>query len=209
MPAQYFRAAFRSTAGGTGTLIVNVLHYELDSLTSGVSFADVAADVAGHLQAPYLALLSSDNTLNDITCTVEDYVGAVPAQGLHTVNLPGTRTPGDHHCSTALCGIARWVTATPKRYARGHMFCPPVENSTDLGINNGFNTAGGAYWAAMNAFATAYSQAFTVGNSTYSPIIFSRTRGKPAANLVPYVFPIVAVQVPNVQHFLRSRLSSP
>jgi len=206
MPAQYFRAAFRAHQATTGALIVNVLHYELDSLTSGVSFQDVATDVSQHLGTEWRNILSTHEIFDDVTCTVEDYSGAVPAQGIVPWNFAGSRVVADQNLSLAICALGSWRTQTPKRYARGHTFFPPSVTSQGLDTLGLFNTSS-PYYVACQAFADKYAAQFTVGNSTYTPIVFSRTRAK--QNVTPFIFPVTAHSVLLPQHFLRSRLTSP
>jgi len=207
MPAQYVRAAIRSQHTSSGTEYVNVIHVEVDSFTSGPDYDQAAHEIWDRISGGYIEQLTTGMHCLDLTVTTEDYVGAVPAQGQHVVNLPGTRAITNEALSQGLCQLISWKTATPKRYARGHTFMPP-------GLDTFIASAGGQwdsskqYWFGCKAFADSYSVGWSGSSgNAYAPIVFSRTRVK--LNQTPYQFPITGYRMDPKQHFLRSRLTAP
>lgn len=206
MPAFYMRAAFRSTDVSTGALIINVLHYEVDALSSPVDPVGVAADVYAHLGPKYLPMMYNNEVLHDVTVTTETYPGSVPAQGVKSVEVAGTRSTADQKLPPALCALLSWKTSTPKRYARGHMFCPPATSSASM-TTAGLIDSSGVYGTACSAFGTAYITGFTAGSTSYAPIIFSKSQVHKA--LTPFIFPIIGFQLKSNASWLRKRSSSP
>lgn len=206
MPAHYARAAFRSTSSSDGRLIVNVLHVEVDTLSDPVNWGTAAGDVSTWLTTLYRAMLPGGFTLHDLTLTAENYVGSDLGQGIASIELAGTFSPSDTKLNSALCAVLSFKTALAKRYARGHIFCPPPLSTTQLQAGGTWDPAG-TYLTAVNAFGAAYVAGHTAGSTSYAPIVYSRTRANQAVS--PYVFPIVSRTTKTTAHYLRSRLTIP
>lgn len=206
MPAHYLRAAFRGKNNLTGALVVNVIHVEADVLTSPPNYANIADDIATWLAAKWVLMLPVGYTLLDVTVTEETYPGSTPAQGISVRNSQGARTTPDTDLDVGLCQILQLKSATPKRYARGHIFAPPAISSSEA-------KAGGVwdplkpYASAVGGFGQQLTPGFSAGSTTYSPIIFSTTQVK--KGLTPFVFPVVAAVATPVMHMLHSRQTSP
>lgn len=206
MPAHYVRAAFRSAQVQTGNLVVNVVHLEVDTLTDPPDYQGIATDVNTWLGTAYNNVLSGQFRFTDITVTEETFPGAIPGQGVHTTGTLGARSAPDTDLSIALCCLVQLRTATPKKYARGHLFMPPAMSvgQTDSG---GQWSSIGTYFGACTAFANLLAAGHTGGSTSYTPVVFSRTRV--AQGATPFAFKVTAATAALPQHFLRSRLSSP
>src|SRR4029453_15132749 len=148
--------------------MVTVVHSEVDAFTSGPDYNTIANDIAAHLQSPYLACLASAITLQDVTVTAEDYPGSVPAQGIHSVQLAAPRAPGDFKLDPAICALIHLSTATPKRYARGHIFVPPAYTVTAVSGQAAWNTAD-PHWNGVTSLANAYPPPFAVADNSTPP----------------------------------------
>lgn len=202
MPAIYVRAAFKSHNSVRNQDIVNVLHFEADTLSSPADYTGLATDIANHFKTQYLAFLTSAATFQNVTVTNEDYPSAPVGQGVANVNAAGTRNPVDQKLDPNDCALLSWHTGVPKRYARGWMFCPPALDSSSLMATNLFDPAL-AYGQAVIAFSGLYTTGFTVGSTSYTPIIFSRSQVK--KGLSPYQFRVTGGTWDQKQHWLRKR----
>lgn len=206
MPAHYLRCAYRSTQVGSGNLVVNVFHVEADTLTDPPNYGNMATDINSWLGFEYQSVLSSNFILQDLTITEETYPGATPGQGVKTIGTVGLRSAADTNLSVATCALLALRTATPKKYARGHLFLPPAMSSASSASGGQFLTTG-PYMTAATTFATKLAAGSTAGSTSYAPIIFSRTRVR--EGLTPYFFKVTNAHVNTNQYFLRSRLTSP
>ena len=206
MPAYYVRCAFRSHNKAGGNLVVNVTHWEVDTLTSPIDMTGVATDLANHFLTTYTAVLSTFDHWDDVTCTIENYPGAPIGQGIHLVGVDGARASSDNFVSVGLCCLISRRSGTPRRWGRGRTFCPPAYtiNSTTTG---GTWAPSGAYFVACGVFASSLQTGFTQGSTSYVPIIYSRSRA--LTNQTPFISPVTQCIAQPQQHFLRSRLSSP
>lgn len=198
----YVRAAFRSVDTQTNQSIVNVISYEVAPLTSPPNYVGIAVDIRDHLLATYTGLFPAFCTLQDVTATEYDYPGSTPAQGVAGIGTSGSRSTPDTKLDPALCPLLSLRTATPKRYARGHLFLPPVFDTAELANGGKINT-GGTLGIAINNFIDALKDSFTVGSTDYAPIIFSRRRVQ--LNQTPFTFPVTSVTWDARQHWLRKR----
>lgn len=206
VPAYTCRAAFRSHETATGRLMVNVIHYEAAQLTSPADPTAWANDIYTHLGTTYRNMLTTNYLWDNITTNTVPEPGADPAEGIHLVNLAGTRSAGDTRLDQGLCALLSLKSNTPKKYARGRLFLPPVLDSAQLQAGAGFAGAG-TYWTAVQAFRVALEAGFTIGDTTYGPAVFSRTQLLRGAS--PYRFPVVTTVAALAPHYLRSRLTNP
>ena len=206
MPAHYARAAFEGSNPGTGILIANVFHIEVDALTSPVDWDSVATDVYTWLGTLWTNCMTTSDTLHRIVVTDEDYPGSSLGQGVHSVEQSGARTTTDMKVNSSVCALASWKTNTAKRYARGHTFMPPAWDSAAVQPTNQLVPTN-QYFISVGNFASAYQAGHSAGSTSYVPIVYSRTRVKRGET--PFTFPIVAHQVSTLQHVLRSRLTAP
>ena len=205
MPAYHARAAFEGHNNSTGLLITNVLHFEVDTLTSPPNWQSIAADISAWLAAPWRAMIATLDTLLQIVVTDENYPGSTHGQGVAQVNTVGTRTVADTNLSPAICEVLSFKTAVAKRYGRGHMFCPPAWSTATL--SGGFFATGNAYHTNNQAFAATLAAGHTAGSTSYVPEVFSRTLV--ARNQTPFAFPITSVGLTAQQHWLTSRATAP
>lgn len=206
MPAYNARVAFEAQNITTGLLITNVLHVEVDTLSSPPNWTSIAGDIYTWLGQLWLNGLATEDQFVQLVVTDENYPGSTFGQGVHVVGLPGTRAPTDGRLNRAICAVVSWKTATAKRYARGHTFMWPVQSSTECSANGQLNSTG-AYASALGAFASAYVAGHTAGSTSYTPIIYSRTRQ--ARGQTPFTFPVLALGVIWNQHWLSSRSAAP
>jgi hypothetical protein len=206
MPAYHARISLEGSNTATGALIVNVLHAEVDTLTSPPDWNSIATDVYNWLGQAWLNMLSELDTFHQVVVTDENYPGSTFGQGVHQVNAGGTRFPQNTSLDPAVCGLMQWKTNTAKRYARGHTFAPPIYDSTDL-TSFGSLTAGSAYYTAMVAFTSAYGPGHTAGSTSYIAEIFSRTQEK--KGVVPFSYRITGWNIATKVHYLRSRITAP
>lgn len=202
MPAIWVRAAFRAHDATRNQDIVNVFHFECDTLSSPADYAGLATDIAAHMGTPLTNILVNTSSLLDCTVTNETYPGAPVGQGVHTINAPGARVPNDTKLDPNMCALLSWHTATPKRYARGHTFCAPTIDSSDL-TGNGLMLTTTAYGQAVIALSTAYTTPFSAGSTSYTPVIFSRAQV--SRNATPFQFPVLRGSWDGKQHWLRKR----
>lgn len=206
MPAYHVRIALEAHNATSNALIINVLHAEVDTLTSPPNWASVATDVNTWLGTEWHNVLATDDTYDQVVVTDEKYPGSTFGQGVHTVGLIGARSLGDRTLSPAICGVGSWKTAVAKRYARGHSFFPPAYAGSSLTTGGSWNLSG-PYWAAMLAFGAKYIAGFTVGSTSYIPEVFSKhlvTLGQ-----TPFSNKITGWSLDGKSHWLRSRNTSP
>jgi hypothetical protein len=206
VPASYARVAFEAHNTASLALITNVVHLEVDTLSSPVNWASVANDIYTWLGTLWNNVLEAGDHFDQVVVTDENYAGSSFGQGVHNAGTAGARVANNHNVAPAACMVAGWRTATAKRYARGHIFFPPAYDASILGAGGTF-TAASAYVVACNAFATSYAAGHTSGSTSYVPIVFSRTRAK--LNTLPFTFPVTAYTLQLGQHWLRSRNTSP
>jgi hypothetical protein len=206
VPAYNARLAFRSTNNTTSALIVNTMHVECDVLSSPPNWDTIAADLWAWLGTGYLGILTTADKFHELTVSDENYPGSTFGQGVHTVELAGTRSPGDLHLSPGLCALTQLRTATAKRYARGHFFNPPAYGSVEATANGNW-ASGSNYIGACGNFAVTFGAGHTAGSTGYVPIVFSRHQV--ALGQSKFTFPVTSVNVSLVQRFLRSRTNSP
>jgi hypothetical protein len=200
------RVALRAKQNASGALIVNVFHLEVDTLTDPPNYTNVATDINAWIGTEWNAILTTAQTFIDVTVTEETYPASVPGQGIVTRNTIGARAQADDDLSPALCALAQLRTATPKKYARGHLFLPPAMNQGASAPAGTFNVSG-PYITAAVAFGLKLQNGTTVGSTSYKTIVFSKTRV--ARGQSPFTFPVTTVGIDVKQHFLRSRLTSP
>ena len=207
MPAYHARVAFNAVSNqNNGALIVNVLHMEVDTLTSPPDWTSIASDIYAWLGLLYNGVLSTFDSLTSIVVTDENYPGSTHGQGEHAAGTTGGRTLIDSKLNPAVCGLVQFDTATHKRYARGHMFAPPLYDSAGL-QNFGSLAIGSPYHIALQNFVDALKTGHTAGSTGYVPEIFSRHQVN--SGLTPFAFPITAMTVKPESHYLRSRTSAP
>jgi hypothetical protein len=204
MPEFHARVAFRSQLN-RGPICVNVMHFSAAQLTSPFDPTTTATDIDARLTTEYRAMLTTVDTLLDITVTDMGDDPGGPLQYVLVKNVAGTRPTGDGFLDAAECAMISLSTAVPKRYARGRLFCPPAFNSTALAAGGTFAPAN-AYWLACVAFAAKLHSSWTVGANTYTPGIWSQTRF--AGGFTPFFFATTGAIVKNQQHWLRSRAGS-
>lgn len=206
MPAYHARVSLEAHHNASGALIINVLHAEVDTLTSPPNWNSIATDVGAWLQTPWLNLLTQNCTFDQIVVTDENYPGTTSGQGVHVVGLGGNRTFADDALDRAQCGLLSFKTAVAKRYARGHMFLPPIFESGAIS-NEGTLTNASAYKTTATTFFQAIGAGHTSGSTSYTPEVFSRTRV--ARGETPFSFTMTGIFLDTHQHYLRSRLSAP
>lgn len=206
MPSYTCRASFKSHATTDGTLIVNVLHFTAAQLTSPADPQQWATDLAAHLTTLYRAVLSTGETFDNITTNTVAEPAVDPGEGVAVVNAAGTRAPTDTKLSNSIGVLHSLKTATPKRYARGHIFMPPVLSSTEVGSGWVWSGVGG-YLPATRAFTASCIAGWTAGDITYQLAVHSRTQL--ARGLTPFTFPVLAYYESSRPHVLRSRMTSP
>lgn len=206
MPAYHARISLEASNSTTNALIVNVLHAEVDTLTSPPDWQSIAADVDVWLGQSWLNLLSQTDTFHQITVTDENYPGSTFGQGVKPVELPGARFASDYKLDLAICALASWKTNTAKRYARGHTFLPPTYDSTDLTTYGHWANASN-YFNAVHTFMNVYQGGHTAGSTSYIPEIFSKTRER--QGFTPFSFRVTGSAMSPIAHYLRSRLTTP
>lgn len=206
MPAYHARIALEAHDAGTGALVVNVLHAEVDTLTSPPNWNSIAADVGTWLAQEWFNLLSQHKIFDQIVVTDENYPGSTHGQGVHTAGSSGARIVPDQELDAALCEVVSLKTAVAKRYARGHVFLPPAETVTALG-GIGLWSQTNAYWLAAQAFAAKFLAGFTAGSTSYTPEVFSRHLV--ATGVTPFTNKVTSAPLSAKQHWLRSRSTSP
>jgi hypothetical protein len=202
MPAYQFRAAFRSSDNNQLQDEVNVLHFEVAKLTSPFDAADAANEIDTRLGTEYRAMMVDFATWHDLTVTNVTPGEASPTVHVKTKEVAGTRAGSDGKLDAGLCAVISLNTGIAKRYARGRIFAPPAFVSSAVAEKGTWSTSN-AYWTALQAFATKMTSAWTAGDDTFVPIVFSTRRVAQAAT--PYSFQVTGARVSPDQHFLRSR----
>lgn len=206
MPAFHARIALEAHDNLTGALIVNVLHVEVDTLTSPPNWGSIAADVHTWLGTPWNNILTTNETFDQVVVTDENYPGSTHGQGVSTVATQGARTLNDNHIDPAMCLVVSWKTAVAKRYARGHNFLPPATDGSAI-TGGGIFLSTSPYYVACNGFTLTFAGGHTAGSTSYVPEVFSRHQVALAAT--PFTFPITARSLPVKQRWLRSRSTAP
>jgi len=206
MPAYNARVAFNAHNSSSGALITNVVHVEVDTLSSPPNWGSIAGDINTWLGTQWRNILTTHDVFDSIVVTDEDYPGSTLGQGVVSLAAVGTRTTSDTDLSPGLCAIGTFKSSVAKRYARGHVFFPPAYNSGEM-IAGGLWSFTSSYTIACAAWHDQYRAGHTSGSSGYVPIIYSRTRQKRGES--PFTFPIVAGIVRQGQFFLRSRTTAP
>lgn len=184
--------------------MVNGIHFEVAKLSSPFDPSDAADEVSTKLTTAYKAMLGTGDTLHDLTVT---QVGVAPAdvvQHVKTLEVAGTRTLVNNALEDAVCAVISLKTGTPKRFARGRLFAPPCLDSDKLN-NGGVFLISGSYLINVKAFAALLTAAWTAGDDTFAPIVWSELQYQRAATAV---FPISAYACDGRQHWLRSRMGS-
>jgi len=206
MPAYPVRVSFQSHNNATGALIVNVFNYEVDWLIDPIDYGKVAKDVHDQFAGPYVSLLSSLDTWDQVVARQWEVPGVAPGEGSFPVATLGARAVAQQDLAPACCALISLKTATPKRYARGHVFAPPAYTTAVTAPPSRWNPTG-PYFTKVVDVASAYQLGFSTGNAAYKPIVFSYTRLK--LKEPPYQFDVVSAAAKNEQHWLRKRLTTP
>lgn len=206
MPEYVARVAFRSHETSTGALVVNVLHFVAAQLSGPADPQDWAGDMLGHFGTLYRNMLTTGYVLDNVTTNTVEEEGVEPGEGIAISGGQGTRAAGDTKLDAGICALLSLKTATPKKYARGRIFLPPVVDAAQLQAGGGFS-GGGSYWTAVQAFRSSLDAGFSQGDTTYTPVVFSRTQL--SRGFTPYHFNVVLSVASLKPHYLRSRLTSP
>jgi hypothetical protein len=206
VPAFLVRAAFRSNHTTLGALCVNVIHVEVDAFTSPPDYTKIANDIDAWLGLAYRNTVPDKYTVQDLTVTGVELQQQVLGQAVKVYGTAGLHPAADQILSRGLCLVGSLKTATPKRYARGRIFMPPALQES-MAAEGGAWNPGGTYALQCGAFFTAALQPHANGNDTYSLAVFSRIRLL-AGDSKPY-YTVLGITTDHLQHYLRSRVSSP
>ena len=209
MPAYDIRATFRSSvpAGDFAkTLFVNVIHFQLAALSSVSNWSNIANEIMTAYGTEYRNVLTDSMTMHDITVTTEEAPGGTPSQGVHSVELAGTRSQADASLGPSQCILLSAKTNTPKRYARGHIFLPPGLNASSV-TSHGTWSSSNAYWTTATALKNKLASSQNVGDNTYTYEIYSKTQR--SKGFTPFAFPVTTILQDPTVHVLRRRLTAP
>lgn len=206
MPAYHARAAFEAEHVADGTLITNVFHFEVDTLSSPPNWDSIANDIGVWLGTLYTSILTTHERLVQIVVSDENYPGSTHGQGVSVSGVTGARTVADQGLSPGLCAVASWKTSVAKRYARGRTFMPPALGTATCDPAGTWLTTN-AYFTACQALVTALVAGHAAGSTSYVFEIFSKHQE--ALGLTPFSFPVKTGVLSQKQHFLRSRTTAP
>lgn len=209
MPAYNLRVAFRSTAemtGYTGNSLVNTFHLELAALTAVTDWSAVANEIYTSLGTEYKNIQGNGVRWNDITVQTEPTTDVGSQVGVHNVNAVGTRVPSDAGLGLATTALAKVKTNTPKRYARGRCWLPPMIGKSCL-TTGGLVDQTNAYYTTSVAFLNKLLAGFSVGDNDYSWIIWSKRQND--QGFTPDKFQVTGYTINPAPHYLRSRVSIP
>lgn len=206
MPAYHGRVAFEASNASDGTLITNVFHLEVDTLSSPPDWNSIANDIGVWLGTLYTNMLSNNCRLDQIVVTDENYPGSTHGQGVSVSGVTGARNVADHKVSAGTCALVSFKTAVAKRYARGHAFLPPAYEAAALGAEGTWGT-GDQYWVSCENFVNSFKAGHAAGSTSYTPEIFSRHMVQ--TGQTPFSFAIRSATLAAKQHFLRSRTTAP
>lgn len=204
------RVAVRAVEAATGDQQVNTFHYDLqDSPVPGnaandpQSLADFFRD---NVMATFKALYSSNWTVQPIVVAQEldpQNPLAARSEWVSGVATAGTRVPSGDLLPKAACAVASLVTAHIGKRYRGRCFLGGT-------LAEGDQAAG--VWAAgiislWNAYLASVPSQPDIATGTSSSVanlgVYSRTNR--AADIDPYISPIVAKTVRSQFRWLRSR----
>lgn len=212
MAQTVYRCSFRSF--GHGVEFVNTLHVVTDSdlFTDPDPTAQLAAAMAGDLKGAYKALLSVDDTLQDLTVAEEQdpaFPDALREGAVETINEAGTRALGDNDLPASLCGLVKLQTAVYGRAFHGRQFLPPIRTAADIDAGHIDTTR--PYYTAMAAWA-ARLEDFNVQEGTWLGLdpawtakLVNYSRRRRIAAAPNYWADVEAVSVSPTLHYLRSR----
>ncbi len=211
-----FKLAIDYKAGGVDCR--NTLHYYIadTALLDDPGMQTFLNALDTQLTAPFRAMLADNGTLVAYTLyeTTITQHPAPPIKTAHkTKNLVGLRTSATDHLNRGVCGVVSLQTNRAGRSARGHMFCPPVQDTAAvIATNIGELVTTDAYWTAMVNWATALEGTIG-GHAFWAPlsgfngklVVYSQTlRDRAAPN---WWFDVQTV-TPRVRYrWLRSRES--
>ncbi len=201
MPVYYFRAAYRSSTF-EGIDVVNGFHFAEAKLSSPFDPVDAANEIDTKLTTAYKAMLTTGDTVHDLTVTQVGVPDTDVVQSVKSLEVLGTRAAGSRTLDPALCMVSRLTTATPKRFARGRFWAPPAMDSAQTVAPGSWTT--GTYRTNVNTFATLLTATWTAGSDDFTPIIWSDIQFQRGED---FAFPITGKGSDLKQHFLRSRSS--
>lgn len=139
----------------------NSLHYHFSdtAILDDPGMDTFLAAIAASLSTPLRALILTTGQLESYTL-YETAVTEHPQPPVKTahylVNNAGTRADATDHLNRAQCGVMSLQTNRAGRSARGHIFLPPIGNTTALyGASVGLLSTTDPYWTAMAGLRTA------------------------------------------------------
>jgi hypothetical protein len=135
---------------------------------------------------------------------------SIPAESVASINLAGTRAPGDTKLPTGLCQLATIRTNAAVRSGHGRLWMPPAVDGASLAATHTF-VAAGTYQLANKAFLDELQLHHDMGllgvDGHLDTVIYSRTRR--ARGDADYFFDMTAYILRAEPHWLRSRQSAP
>lgn len=209
MPEYKLRVAFRSTAemtGYTGNVIVNTFHLVLAAATAISDWNAVANEINTGVGTEYKNVLNNGVRWNDILVQTEPVADPGTSVGVKNINAVGTRVPADAGLGLATTALAAVKTNTPKRYARGRMWLPPMVGKAAL-TTGGLVDQTNAYYTTAVAFLNKLLSGFSVGGNDYSWIIYSKRQADQGFS--PDSFEVTGYVIRTEPHYLRSRVTAP
>lgn len=204
------RVAVRAVENATGDQQVNTVHYDLqDSPVPGNAANDpqaLADFFRDNVIAPFRAMYISSWTIMPVTVSEElDPQNPTRARSEWTSGTAqaGTRAAQTDYLPRAACAVASLLTSHIGKRYRGRMFLGGSTSEADQ--------SGGVWQAGIIALWNAYLAAIPlqpdiasgVSSSVANWGVYSRTNR--AADIDPYISPVISKQLRTQFRWLRSR----
>jgi hypothetical protein len=204
------RVVLRAVENGTGDQQVNTLHYDLiDSAIFGEAANDpqaLADFFRDNVLAPFKAMYVNTWTIQPVIVAQEkdpQNPNAARSEWVSGTAAAGTRSAQTDYLPKAACGVASLLTSHIGKRYRGRMFLGGSVSEADQSAGvwqSGITTLWNALLAAIPKqpdVATGNSQ------STCTWGVYSRTNR--AADIDPYISPVVSTPLRTQFRWLRSR----
>lgn len=194
-----------------GQAVVNTFHVHKpgEGIPDVATMTALLADIDTWFLSTYEATLTTADTFVGWTCS--QIVFPANAGPYDEITLPknvaGAISAG-RNCPESLCAVISFKSIIAKRYARGHIFAPPLQDKADLSTPRVFGT-GTPYMTRINALAAKYAAgAWPTPTWTGSQLsgwnmaIYSKQQDKIAG---PAVSDVASALATTQVHWLRSR----
>jgi hypothetical protein len=208
--ARTYRATFFCKDLDDGTIVQPSLHYQTDLSTAGEEpeAGDVASGIWAVVGQAFLNATPSRVSCDGLVVRSEEIPGSgiLPAEGFHSVGLPGNLAVVEGDLPRELVAICNIHTNVGSRSARGYITLSGPYSEAYVTLKQW----AGAYATAGHAFAALLDNSFSLGTiqpADVHPVVYSRTRR--IKGFTPYTFRVSSASFNLRPHWRRSRGTTP